>query len=621
MSSRPRDLGRALAELAAGPPQTPLPPDAFVRFPARRLQNARVVWVNWSLLRDWGVDVPTGGLTDDLERTLLDHLAWAVPVAEGDGRTEHVGPPKQFYADRYAGEGIGINAGSGRAGTVGAIQIKGIGTTPLAHRHSDHEHRHGALYLEEAMREAVWSELDHLEMPHGANRVLAVIDAMAVVPMPDGRRRRRGLLARPFPLRPAHYLVSPRHKVDPRSFQQRQRTIIDGFAAVAGPRIRGGAPRQLRDGFVALVDRLAAQHATLMAQRVPHGGLSASNVELSGRLLDFGSQTAQPGHGNTKILRNTPFESNAHTYVLDAVRSLAVAVGLGVSRDLARVIPDPDRLVDRFRVTHARTLYARLIALCGFPGFLLRHEARTAAYWRLARCLEDVAFAPGPPVVIERRTPRWLGDVDLGAALYSLACLRRRGPARAIALMTSDPRGKVAALIRAYFEFRVALDRHARTYRLDDRALDDLIVRLAAIRNESRDTLYLRRLRRNNSAVLRAYMASNDPRLISDRIEHLIARNRRVFSDAARCCVLREWHDRSTSAVVRYVFVPRRGYALEERRGSESTRVWLTPDVTRHAGLELLPRVYFDGVTQVTRDRTLPRAILPPDSARKIDCQ
>lgn len=53
--------------------------------------------------------------------------------------------------------------GSGRAAARGIIQLKGIGSTPLVDPSSPFDHRHGALYLEDAIREATWGEINHEE--------------------------------------------------------------------------------------------------------------------------------------------------------------------------------------------------------------------------------------------------------------------------------------------------------------------------------------------------------------------------------------------------------------------------------------------------------------------------
>jgi hypothetical protein len=122
---------------------------------------------------------------------------------------------------------------------------------------------------------------------------------------------------------------------------------------------------------------------------------------------------------------------------------------------------------------------------------------------------------------------------------------------------------KLASLLEPYFLFRDELDERANAHGFLVADLDELAIRLTAVRNESRPMLYLPRLLRRNGALLRQYVRSRDPRIIADRIENLIAQNRRFFPDSAEKCVIREWEDRLSGAKVSYAFLPHAAYAID----------------------------------------------------------
>jgi hypothetical protein len=565
-----KQLKRVLSKLLDGIPSH-LPSGAFVPVYARRLRHARVVWVNWPLLRELGADVdPHGlvaerepqGLSPDVEQILLRAFAWRIPDEEGDTST-FVGRPRAFYADRYGGDGVAPNMGSGRAASAGLIQIKGIGMTPLVHPSTPFEHRHGSLSLGDALREAAWSELNHAEAPHGSNRVLAIVDAATSYTLPDGRVRRRGLLVRLSPVRPAHFIPNMHSRQSGQEFRELQRHLARSLPLPR--RARAFVPTtRLRFGLLELAGRAGEQHAALMAHRAPHGALSSSNLELSGRLLDFETQSTQPGHGSTLAIRGSAYRSDSASSLNEMLRSLAFSAALGLPERLAQAVPSQRELQDALVHAHGQMLMHRMMALCGFPEFLLALGASSAGYAALANRIHDVAFEPAEPTLIERGVPAWTGRYDVGAVLYCLACLRRKGllEAKRLLLRPRSPE-KLVELVQEYFTFREELDELASARGYSTQQLDELIIRLACVRNAKRPNLYLPQLQKRNALILQRYVASGSSALLQCRIDDLIEGNRRFFPDAPTRCVLRHWQDRVGGAQVTYSFVPHRGYVLE----------------------------------------------------------
>lgn len=180
----------------------------YSRFTAQRLKFARVAWLNeraWFLR---GVDVSRLDIMRLLCEELIRNFAFVTPRLE---RLPSVDAPflsddsETFSADRYGGSFGTIHGGSGRCGSRLGLSVKGIGATPLCSDEADWYHKHGCMWLEEAIREAVLGEIAALEFPHGAVPTLAIIDTGIRVVREDGSREApRALVIRPEALRVAH---------------------------------------------------------------------------------------------------------------------------------------------------------------------------------------------------------------------------------------------------------------------------------------------------------------------------------------------------------------------------------------------------------------------------------
>src|SRR6185503_15064690 len=144
----------ALTKLLSGPPAhlgVELPKESYVPFQVRKLKRARILWRNVDALTKKGVAVPS---LDDAEALskfdseVLSHIGFAV-FKEGMNETDFENETREMMADRYGGGGIGVNNGSGRAGSTGGVQIKGIGQTPLVGELEGDSHSHGGMNFRE----------------------------------------------------------------------------------------------------------------------------------------------------------------------------------------------------------------------------------------------------------------------------------------------------------------------------------------------------------------------------------------------------------------------------------------------------------------------------------------
>lgn len=279
-------------------------PDICVPVRARKLRNPTLVWLNerWFLERQ--IDVTDGATRDRLTQWLLDEYAYVIP-SNDESSPDYTEMEKTFVADCYGGSGMAVHGGSGRAGISGCLQVKGIGRTPLVGAGIDWTHSHGCMWLEEALREAICSELCANEFPHGAVPILAVIDAgFRYRYLEDvwGERKegtwgeRRALAIRPVAMRPAHFeravcFMPPGAEDDAR--RRDVRRVRDVVLHLEREAPASEAP-VLAERLTHIFSCIAQQVAFGRAHRLFHGDYLTSNLTVHGELLDFGAFRALP---------------------------------------------------------------------------------------------------------------------------------------------------------------------------------------------------------------------------------------------------------------------------------------------------------------------------------------
>ena len=128
-----------------------------------RLPQARVLWVNQRVMRQDPMFYTCGGTLDDYRAHLLHSCACVVADQSYEDKETVIG-----VADRYGGIRIGHNGGSGRAVILNGYHVKGVGRTPLVSVLTEAGHASGGAYLEECVRETIFSELIAAEYPGGA---------------------------------------------------------------------------------------------------------------------------------------------------------------------------------------------------------------------------------------------------------------------------------------------------------------------------------------------------------------------------------------------------------------------------------------------------------------------
>lgn len=317
-----------------------LGPDSFAAFAAVRTPG-QVIWCNFDLIRQLGFEVPPSNqLTPEFHQQLLAALSFrAVGAGENVRREETV----TMYADRYGGDGVRPALGAGRAGFLpfGNLYLKGVGFTPLF-KHDDEDdfaHSHGAVHLDDCLREAVFGEVNENLFAHGATRVVAIIDHGQYVTAPSGQQFPVALVVRTgAQLRPGHLLGS---RVG------RNAARLDKFVQIARatgqlvthPEKETGRPvPDVKATMLRIIDDHARTAAEGFRWRMIHGALSASNMEMSGAMLDLPTQSAQP--------RTAPIWSLDYADSVFGSEHISRAARLAtVYRSLMRHTPQPARHV------------------------------------------------------------------------------------------------------------------------------------------------------------------------------------------------------------------------------------------------------------------------------------
>jgi len=287
------------------------------------------------------------------------------------------------WADRYGGPGVGYSGGSGRCATVGDIQVKGIGRTPLVTKKVDPFHSNGLVGVEEAVREIVWSEIAHLALPFGAVRTLGALDTGTTFPVPGAEggvsMRKRILLLREWTLRPAHYMRNVHFET---AFLPRFGVVEDAVRTAAAVQSleqvfrlmfasckEAGEPIEvINTGLREIAQRYACQVATASSKRIYHGGLTPSNIALDGRYLDFGTITAVPSGRRRAIRPLEPDCWNEHALLLNTLIELRFYIGKYATVAAKEQLVSVQELAAIFTTAFDTTQRAQLLRRTGVPA-------------------------------------------------------------------------------------------------------------------------------------------------------------------------------------------------------------------------------------------------------------
>ncbi|MFO1369520.1 MAG: hypothetical protein U1F46_11045 [Marinagarivorans sp.] len=194
---------------------------------------------------------------------------------------------REFLAERYGGNGVGVNGGGARCGNFDGLQYKGIGANCMVGQSDDYEHTYGGLDARKAIAEAIYSSVLNEILPHGTVKVHRLIYLGEKTAF-DGIGPCWGIiLVRDIATRPAHFLRAKgfapleEHKKSLPSDLHRIRILYKSLS------MELGSPQEFIKILLTFLDRSANQFSFSAAMRISHNTLSPSNLALDGRWLDL----------------------------------------------------------------------------------------------------------------------------------------------------------------------------------------------------------------------------------------------------------------------------------------------------------------------------------------------
>ncbi|HUP58304.1 MAG TPA: hypothetical protein VM598_12680 [Bdellovibrionota bacterium] len=554
--TRPRAL-KPIESLAEGPPAQlgrTLGPTSFVPYRVRKLARARVVWVNFRLLRELGIEIPPDGLNPEWERRILDAFAWWVPrpVDPQDAFTDEW---REIWALRYGGKGIADGFGGARNGLFGQVDSKSSGVNSLigASEGDWNEFPNkGTGALANAANAAIHGETMTSELPNESNRTILIIEPGLTTKYPLNERywggtEINGIEIRLPSDRAAAYMWAE-HGTGP--LQQSEAARLSENARLltnALPQPPGATPsserERLRSGMLEWARRLGRQYGAADAEGIYHGATSPSNGLLGGGFMDVDNSTSLPAlslaHNEGE---DPPFRSR---YIREhVIFDFHEELERELPPELRSALPSYAELRNAFLNEHRQEARLRMIERSGVPIELARRMRALPESQALGQALLDTALAGARPRAMRERVPEPDTTHDLAKILELLARRPIASAAEAeIALAPLVPELRLRKrLAAAHFAYRRELLVRARADGISERGLLKLLGVQAELRNRERYHLRREVLKSRTQQAVDWYGHTGDRTVLWNSIDERIALSRRRFEsrDPYRA-VLGQW--------------------------------------------------------------------------------
>ena len=521
-----------------------LPKEAYVKFKAKRLKNAKVIWINFELLRELGIKFPKEGMTAEFEERLLDLFAYMVPQAS-DSPDDFIEKFVTLYADRYGGLGIVDNGGSGRGAVHGPVSVKNIGQTPLVGKMIPFDHRHGGGSIKEAFQEASWGEIANQDLKYGANRVLFILDTGTFTVWPDGSRERRSIIVRENPLRPAHYIVAKLFNPDqvdenlvsePKRMKQVLKKILDGLpknyslADESQMPVNQVLQRRLDD----LLERLAEQIGMAFAKKIFHGAIASSNIEVSGRYLDYASVTSLPGY--VKMKGNSPnFPVSTEEYrwlenlYLELYQTLEKYWPSFRKEDFIAPNMMNMKLANKYNYFRSK----ELIKMMGFPSQIVENLVESENYKQLTVVINKLIFIQSQKIYNAKDDLTKIETLTDFEKLVPFLIENRKKNSKKVfsKLPVSGMKLDDWQLLYKYFHgYLSEVIDAAKLEGVIEKNLLLLIYKKSKLLNRNRPDLYRENFKKNIVSLVDQYQNSGDRSHLWDRIDQIVSSNQRTYN-------------------------------------------------------------------------------------------
>lgn len=517
-----------------------LGPKSYIKEEGRNLKKAKLLWVNFDYLDEIGISIPRDTDWNEIEKLLKPFFAWGTPKPDDPSGT--FGElTKEFFADLYGGTGLGLNWGSGRAAESGATQIKGFGPTDAVGMNQGESHSNGAVSCEEGMREAVFGEVNQYA-PHGSNRVIALFSRGTKSKGPNGKFTDDVLVIRETSIRPAHFMPNldgeeeMYRALDPARVQESLEHLFYNLPTPRTAPSNSSLSAQVEAGFREYVDRIAEQHAYLYAHRLYHGATSESNIELSGRLIDYGTETAQAGYGKIKVLTYQDPAGATEEFKNIWVRNFFKSIRKTAPPEMKKLIPSVPSMLEEFDRAYASRLQHEFLSLTGVPDEIVsKLEKKSKSF---AKLLIEVATHGATEVIAKYSVPDRLQDYDLENILTSLA-KKIQNPDQWPSILEREIPGKSDAtrflrknFLKDYSQWvnNVSSEVEARGQNLE--AFFKKMKKACNAQNEKREDLFRWKMMDENKATINEFHQTGDAQIIRNRIDDRIKKTKKLVEEA-----------------------------------------------------------------------------------------
>jgi hypothetical protein len=295
---------RNLELLGTGAPQNiqdkKLVSESYVPVNVVKLKSPRLIWANLPLLKEMGFQVPSS-MDKATEKILLDQLGWVTVDDTLNTNDVDLSQTKTMYSDFYGGDYVGSNTGSARAASAGEIQIKGVGITPHLSRLYRSPKHTARSTIHEAIKDAIWGEILNNELPFGANRLVAILDRGG---SPENGEPQI-LEVRQDPVRMGHFLLNNNERRDNLDTERRlhnlSANLVNALPLNSSSQSDSYA-QKIFEGMKEYARRIGHQYGQMYMLKLYHGATSQSNIEINGRMIDFGTTSSQPGYRQIQFL-------------------------------------------------------------------------------------------------------------------------------------------------------------------------------------------------------------------------------------------------------------------------------------------------------------------------------
>lgn len=249
-------------------------------FSAGKILDAKVIWRNTNA--ECLKDLDDNKIIEEYAFVIKDTPCFS-EVRFDDKKS------KSLLAERYGGDGVGVNGGGGRCGNLGRYQLKGIGANCMVGEHDDVIHNYGGLDAPLAIIEIIYTNLVRRLLPIGAVKIDALIytgGKTAIYHHPDNLCW-GVIMLREQCIRPAHFMRAVHFKPQ----KKYKEKLIGDIARIRNINRKLFSYFKDTNQFILFLGKFlqncANQFGFARAVRIMHGTLTPSNITMDGKWLDL----------------------------------------------------------------------------------------------------------------------------------------------------------------------------------------------------------------------------------------------------------------------------------------------------------------------------------------------